>query len=103
MAARRYTILFADRTSGVVRRVTISARPAVAVACAMVTLPVLIGIGAAWKAKSDVSGLYANQQALEIENSPDRLSRCSQRSPISAPAPRSIQVSRGRWTSCLRS
>ena len=35
----------------------------------MVTLPVLIGIGAAWKAKSDVAGLYANQQALEIENS----------------------------------
>lgn len=68
MAGRRYTILIADRTSGVVRRVTISARPAVAVACAMVTLPVLIGIGAAWKAKSDVSGLYSNQQALEQEN-----------------------------------
>lgn len=68
MAARRYTILIADRTSGVVRRVTISARPAVAVACAMVTLPVLIGIGAAWKAKSDVAGLYTNQQALEQEN-----------------------------------
>lgn len=69
MASRRYTILIADRTSGVVRRVTISARPAVAVACAMVTLPVLIGIGAAWKAKSDVVGLYSNQQALELENS----------------------------------
>ena len=35
----------------------------------MVTLPVLIGIGAAWKAKSDVSGLYSNNQALELENS----------------------------------
>jgi murein DD-endopeptidase MepM/ murein hydrolase activator NlpD len=69
MASRRYTILIADRTSGVVRRVTISARPAVAVACAMVTLPVLIGIGAAWKAKSDVSGVYSSQQALELENS----------------------------------
>lgn len=68
MAGRRYTILIADRTSGVVRRVTISARPAVAVACAMVTLPVLIGIGAAWKAKSDVGNLYASQQALELEN-----------------------------------
>lgn len=68
MASRRYTILIADRTSGVVRRVTISARPAVAVACAVVTLPVLIGIGAAWKAKSDVSGLYSSQQALEQEN-----------------------------------
>ena len=31
----------------------------------MVTLPVLIGIGAAWKAKSDVAGLYASHQALE--------------------------------------
>jgi murein DD-endopeptidase MepM/ murein hydrolase activator NlpD len=69
MASRRYTILIADRTSGVVRRVTISARPAMAVACAMVTLPVLIGIGAAWKAKSDVVGLYSSQQALELENS----------------------------------
>jgi murein DD-endopeptidase MepM/ murein hydrolase activator NlpD len=68
MASRRYTILIADRTSGVVRRVTISARPAVAVACAMVTLPVLIGVGAAWKAKSDVAGLYSNQHALEQEN-----------------------------------
>jgi murein DD-endopeptidase MepM/ murein hydrolase activator NlpD len=68
MASRRYTILIADRTSGVVRRVTISARPAVVVACAVVTLPVLIGIGAAWKAKNDVSGLYASQQALEQEN-----------------------------------
>lgn len=69
MASRRYTILIADRTSGVVRRVTISARPAVVVACAVVTLPVLMGMGAAWKAKSDVADLYATQQALELENS----------------------------------
>jgi murein DD-endopeptidase MepM/ murein hydrolase activator NlpD len=69
MASRRYTILIADRTSGVVRRVTVSARPAVVVACAAVTLPVLMGIGSAWKARSDVAGLYASHQALEIENS----------------------------------
>ena len=68
MPSRRYTILIADRTSGVVRRVTISARPAVAVACAIVTLPVLIGIGAAWKAKSEVSSLYASNRSLEAEN-----------------------------------
>jgi murein DD-endopeptidase MepM/ murein hydrolase activator NlpD len=66
---RRYTILFADRTTGVVRRVTVSARPAVVFACAVVTLPVLVGVGAAWKAKSDVADLYASQQALEQENS----------------------------------
>jgi murein DD-endopeptidase MepM/ murein hydrolase activator NlpD len=69
MAARRYTILIADRSSGVVRRVTVSARPAVAVACAIVTLPVLIGIGAAWKAKSEVASLYSSNQTLETENS----------------------------------
>jgi murein DD-endopeptidase MepM/ murein hydrolase activator NlpD len=68
MPSRRYTILIADRTSGVVRRVTISAGPAVAVACAIVTLPVLIGIGAAWKAKSEVAGLYSSNRSLEAEN-----------------------------------
>lgn len=68
MPSRRYTILIADRTSGVVRRVTISARPAAAVACVVVTLPVLMGIGAAWKSKSDVSALFASHQALEAEN-----------------------------------
>lgn len=69
MPSRRYTILIADRTSGAVRRVTISARPAVAVACAVATIPVLIGVGAAWKAKGDVSQLYASHRALELENS----------------------------------
>ena len=68
MRSRRYTILIADRTSGVVRRVTLPAGPVVAVACAVVTLPVLIGVGASWKAKSDVSQLYASQRALEAEN-----------------------------------
>jgi len=68
MRSRRYTILVADRTSGVIRRVTISARPAVVAVCAVVTLPVLMGIGAAWKAKSDVAHLYASQRALEGEN-----------------------------------
>jgi murein DD-endopeptidase MepM/ murein hydrolase activator NlpD len=69
MPSRRYTVLIADRTSGVLRRVTISGRPAVVAACAVVTLPVMIGLGAAWKAKNDVSHLYASHQALETENS----------------------------------
>jgi murein DD-endopeptidase MepM/ murein hydrolase activator NlpD len=37
-------------------------------ACAVVTLPVLVGIGAAWKAKTDIADLYATQRALELEN-----------------------------------
>jgi murein DD-endopeptidase MepM/ murein hydrolase activator NlpD len=67
-ASRRYTILIADRTTGVVRRVTVGARPAVAFACAVVTLPVLVGLGAAWKAKSEVADLYASEHALAQEN-----------------------------------
>ncbi len=68
MSSRRYTILLTDCHTGVERRLTISVRPAVAVACAVVTLPVLIGVGAAWKAKADVATVYASQQALEVEN-----------------------------------
>ena len=69
MRSKRYTILIADRTTGAIRRVTLPAVPVVAVACAVVTLPVLIGVGAAWKAKSGVSELYASHRALEVENS----------------------------------
>jgi murein DD-endopeptidase MepM/ murein hydrolase activator NlpD len=68
MPSRRYTILIADRSTGAVRRVTISARPAVAAACAIVTLPVLIGIGAIWKGKADVGELRSSYSALESEN-----------------------------------
>jgi murein DD-endopeptidase MepM/ murein hydrolase activator NlpD len=68
MASKRYTIILADRTSGVVRRATVSMRPVVAAGCVLLSLPVLIGIGAAWKAKSDVADLIASRQALEAEN-----------------------------------
>ena len=68
MKSRRYTILVADRSSGVVRRATVSVRPVVVVICAVLALPILIGLGAAWKAKSDVSDLRTNHSALELEN-----------------------------------
>jgi murein DD-endopeptidase MepM/ murein hydrolase activator NlpD len=40
----------------------------VAVVGAVVTLPILIGLGAAWKAKSDVASLFSDYRALELEN-----------------------------------
>ncbi|HYS25004.1 MAG TPA: hypothetical protein VEP46_05360, partial [Vicinamibacterales bacterium] len=64
MASRRYTIIVADRSSGVVRRATISLRPFFIGAGFLAALPVLVGIGAAWKAKSDVAGLRVSHQAL---------------------------------------
>ncbi|HEY3092893.1 MAG TPA: M23 family metallopeptidase [Vicinamibacterales bacterium] len=68
MASRRYTIIVADRSSGVVRRATVSLRPFFIGAGVLAALPVLIGIGAAWKAKNDVADLRTSHQALEAEN-----------------------------------
>jgi murein DD-endopeptidase MepM/ murein hydrolase activator NlpD len=68
MPSRRYTIIVADRNSGVLRRATISVRPIAITACTVLALPVLIGMGAAWKAKSDVADLHETQATLEVEN-----------------------------------
>src|SRR5690242_1033166 len=45
MRARRYTIVIADRSSGVVRRMTISLRPALTLVLSLLLMPVLVGIG----------------------------------------------------------
>jgi murein DD-endopeptidase MepM/ murein hydrolase activator NlpD len=68
MSSRRFTISFTDRGTGATRYLSFGARPALAVACAALTLPVLVGAGAAWKAYRDVAWLYNSHQALEMEN-----------------------------------
>ena len=68
MASRQYTIVLADRRSGVVRRATFSLRPVAISVGVVLALPVLVGIGAAWKAKSDVADLRSSHQALQAEN-----------------------------------
>jgi hypothetical protein len=70
MASKRYTIIIADRSSGVVRRLTLSLRPLFIGAGVVASLPVLIGIGAAWKAKSDVANLEASHRAMEEVSGP---------------------------------
>jgi len=69
MPKRRYTLVVAEQSSGLERKVRVSLGPVLVALGAVVTLPVLIGLGAAWKAKADVSSLYENQRALELENS----------------------------------
>ena len=68
MLSKRYTLVLADRTTGVVRRFTVSVKPVLIAAVTVVTLPILIGTGAALKAKHDVATLYASHQTLELEN-----------------------------------
>jgi murein DD-endopeptidase MepM/ murein hydrolase activator NlpD len=68
MLSKRYTVVLADRTTGVVRRFTVSLRPVVVGLISVVTLPILIGTGSALKARYDVSHLYSSHATLELEN-----------------------------------
>ena len=67
MRSKRYTVLVADRHSGVVRRFTIGLRPAVAVVSIAMGLPMLIGLGAALKAHGEAGHVYATAGQLEYE------------------------------------
>lgn len=68
MFSQRYTIVVANRQTGVVRRFTIALLPTVCTVVGAFALPVLIGIGAASKAKSDVNQMFVTAAGLEIEN-----------------------------------
>ena len=68
MLSKRYTLVLADRTTGVVRRFTVSVKPVLITVVTVVTLPMLIGFGAALKARYDVANLYATNATLEFEN-----------------------------------
>ena len=66
--SKRYSIVLADRTTGVVRRFTLSLWPAVTVLAGLFALPVLVGIGARWTAQSAMAELERSNVALQIEN-----------------------------------
>ena len=66
--ARRYTVLIADRSSGVVRRVTISLRAVTVTTLSVFVLPLLIGFGARWSTSIERHQLQTTNRVLEIEN-----------------------------------
>jgi murein DD-endopeptidase MepM/ murein hydrolase activator NlpD len=68
LISKRYTIVVADRRSGVVRRCTISLLPTAAVIVSLLTFPMLIGLGARWSALSEIRELTASNIALQMEN-----------------------------------
>jgi murein DD-endopeptidase MepM/ murein hydrolase activator NlpD len=68
MPRRRYTVLIADRSTGVLRRVTISLRTALSVVTTALMMPVLIGLGAKWSARDEISQLRNSNVALQLEN-----------------------------------
>jgi murein DD-endopeptidase MepM/ murein hydrolase activator NlpD len=68
MNARRYTVLIADRSSGVVRQVTVNLRLTAAAVLTVLALPVLIGLGARWSAHGEIDQLRSNNSSLTVEN-----------------------------------
>lgn len=68
LRGRRYSIVVADRSTGVVRRFSIPLRPAVAGVLCAFALPVLVGLGAKWSATARIADLQAQNTMLQIEN-----------------------------------
>ena len=68
MASKRYSIVLADRSTGVVRRFTIALRPALGTVAFLFALPVLMGLGARWSAQSAISELERSNAVLQMEN-----------------------------------
>jgi murein DD-endopeptidase MepM/ murein hydrolase activator NlpD len=68
MFSRRYTVVIADRSTGVVRRVNIGLRSTIACVIGVLSLPVLIGLGAKWSAQAEIGQLRAMSSALRVEN-----------------------------------
>jgi murein DD-endopeptidase MepM/ murein hydrolase activator NlpD len=68
LASRRYTIVLADRSTGVVRRFTISLLPTLGAVAGVLALPILIGLGARWSAVGEIRDLERTTISLQIEN-----------------------------------
>ena len=68
MHSTRYSIVIANRRTGVVRRLTISLRPLVAMVVAVVAIPMLLALGASRKAAWHRTSADAELSALRSEN-----------------------------------
>jgi murein DD-endopeptidase MepM/ murein hydrolase activator NlpD len=66
--SRRYTLVLADRRTGVVRRITVPLWPAVGAAVGVLSLPILMGLGARWSASATIDDLRTTNAALVLEN-----------------------------------
>ncbi len=65
---RKYTVILADRANGLTRRFTLSLRPTLSVLAVLVTLPILMILGAKQSARYEIEQLRGANSALQIEN-----------------------------------
>jgi murein DD-endopeptidase MepM/ murein hydrolase activator NlpD len=66
--AKRYTLVIADRATGIVHRFTVSLRPTLAMVALFFSFPVLIGLGIRWSASAEINALRLNGATLDAEN-----------------------------------
>ncbi len=68
MRSPRYTVLIANRQTGAVRRLTLVRRPVMMLVLAVMTVPVLIGMGARWSRQAEIDQHALHTEALRLEN-----------------------------------
>jgi murein DD-endopeptidase MepM/ murein hydrolase activator NlpD len=68
MPGKRYTLLIADRSTGTLRRLTVALRPVIAVTCLVVSLPVLMVMGARWSVHAELEELRSSNALLQAQN-----------------------------------
>jgi murein DD-endopeptidase MepM/ murein hydrolase activator NlpD len=65
---RRYTVVIADRRTGVYRRVSLDFLPVFLGLCALFIVPVLVGLGLRLSAGAEIATLRGSNEQLELEN-----------------------------------
>jgi murein DD-endopeptidase MepM/ murein hydrolase activator NlpD len=68
MKSKRYSLVVADRQTGAIRRVTVSLWPTLGTIVGILSLPILIGLGARWSARAAIDDLQSTNAALQVEN-----------------------------------
>ena len=68
MPGRRYTVVVADRSSGVVRQLTVNRRWLALAIATILAIPVLMGLGAKWSANAQIEELLSTNTVLLVEN-----------------------------------
>jgi murein DD-endopeptidase MepM/ murein hydrolase activator NlpD len=68
MRSHKYTILVANRQNGAVRRFTVARRPVALVTLGILSLPVLMGLGARWSRQAEIDRLAQHGESLRLEN-----------------------------------
>jgi murein DD-endopeptidase MepM/ murein hydrolase activator NlpD len=68
MPGRRYTVVIADRSSGVVRQLTVNRRWLALAVATVLAIPVLMGLGAKWSANAQIEELRSTNAVLLVEN-----------------------------------